>query len=57
LRTAVRVKHRAGGLGLVVGVEHDPHLADLLASGADHVVADLGEVRLEGYRTPASKGR
>ena len=48
---------RAGGFGLVVGVGHGTHAADLLESGADHVVADLGEVRLEGYRAPALKER
>ena len=42
---------RAGGFGLVVGVGHGTHAAALLESGADHVVTDLSEVRLEGYVT------
>jgi beta-phosphoglucomutase-like phosphatase (HAD superfamily) len=40
---------RAGGFALVVGVGHSTHAAALLESGADHVVTDLSEVRLEGY--------
>jgi beta-phosphoglucomutase family hydrolase len=39
---------RRGGFGLVVGVGAGEHAADLRASGADVVVADLGEIRLEG---------
>ena len=31
------------------------HAVALLESGADHVVSDLGEVGLEGYRAPALK--
>ncbi|MGZ5917569.1 MAG: beta-phosphoglucomutase family hydrolase [Methyloceanibacter sp.] len=46
---------RSGGFGLVVGVGHGVHAAALLESGADHVVSDLGEVRLEGYRAPSLK--
>jgi len=46
---------RAGGFGLVVGVGHGTHAADLLESGADHVVTDLSEVHLEGYRPPTLK--
>jgi beta-phosphoglucomutase-like phosphatase (HAD superfamily) len=35
---------RAGGFGLVVGVDHSGHRAELLAHGADVVVADLCEL-------------
>jgi alpha,alpha-trehalose phosphorylase len=35
---------RAGGFGLVVGVDRDGHAADLAAHGADLVVSDLGEL-------------
>jgi len=35
---------RRGGFGLVVGVGADEHAADLRESGADVVVADLGEI-------------
>lgn len=41
---------RAGGFGLVVGVGPSTHAAALLESGADHIVSDLDEVRLEGCR-------
>jgi beta-phosphoglucomutase family hydrolase len=44
---------RAGGFGLVIGVGPSTHAAALLESGADHIVSDLSEVHLEGYRTPA----
>lgn len=40
---------RRGGFGLVIGVGSAEHAADLRASGADVVVADLGGVRLEGH--------
>jgi beta-phosphoglucomutase family hydrolase len=43
---------RAGGFGLVIGVGHGAHAAALIESRADHVVADLGEVHLEGSRLP-----
>jgi alpha,alpha-trehalose phosphorylase len=35
---------RAGGFGLVIGVDRDGHAGELLAHGADVVVADLGEL-------------
>jgi len=35
---------RAGGFGLVVGVDHSGHGADLLAHGADVVVTDVREL-------------
>jgi len=35
---------RAGGFGLVVGVDRSGHRADLCAAGADTVVADLSEL-------------
>jgi alpha,alpha-trehalose phosphorylase len=35
---------RAGGFGLVVGVDRDENAAELRANGADLVVADLGEL-------------
>jgi trehalose 6-phosphate phosphatase len=41
---------RAGGFGLVVGVGAAEHAAALRAGGAHAVVADLGEVQLEGRR-------
>lgn len=44
---------RAGGFALVIGVGPAARAADLLAHGADHVVADLSEVRLEGYSATA----
>ena len=39
---------RAGGFGLVVGVDHSGHAADLLAHGADVVITDLGELGRAG---------
>lgn len=47
---------RAGGFGLVVGVGRDAQAAALLESGADQVLADLGEVHLQGDREPRSPG-
>jgi alpha,alpha-trehalase len=48
---------RAGGFGLVVGVGGADHAASLRASGADLVVAGLGELRLEGRpRTTEAPG-
>lgn len=35
---------RAGGFGLVIGVDREHHAAELLANGADIVVDDLGEL-------------
>jgi beta-phosphoglucomutase family hydrolase len=35
---------RAGGFGLVVGIDHGGQAADLVAHGADVVVGDLGEL-------------
>jgi beta-phosphoglucomutase family hydrolase len=46
---------RAGGFGLVIGVGRGEHAAALIESHADHVVADLGEVHLEGSRTPEAR--
>jgi beta-phosphoglucomutase family hydrolase len=46
---------RAGGFGLVIGVGRGAHAATLIESHADHVVADLGEVRLEGSRLPETR--
>jgi beta-phosphoglucomutase family hydrolase len=46
---------RAGGFGLVVGVGSGTQAAALVESGADHVVADLSEVRLEGDRPSSLK--
>lgn len=43
---------RRGGFGLVVGVGADAHASDLSASGADVVVADLAEIRLQGAARP-----
>jgi HAD superfamily hydrolase (TIGR01509 family) len=37
---------RAGGFGLVIGIDRAGHAADLEAAGADIVVADLGQVDL-----------
>jgi len=37
---------RAGGFGLVIGVDRSGHAAELLAHGADLVVGDLAEVRV-----------
>jgi beta-phosphoglucomutase family hydrolase len=42
---------RAGGFGLVVGVGNGAQAAALLENGAGEVVADLGEVSLQGVRT------
>jgi beta-phosphoglucomutase family hydrolase len=42
---------RAGNFGLVIGVGPAAHAMELLEHGADKIVADLGEVRLEGTRT------
>jgi beta-phosphoglucomutase family hydrolase len=42
---------RAGSFGLIVGVASAARAADLLKYGADHVVDDLGEIRLERTRT------
>jgi len=39
---------RAGSFGLVIGVGPAPRALDLLTHGADDVVANLGEIRLEG---------
>ena len=39
---------RAGSFGLVIGVGPAARAPDLLKHGADDVVADLGEIRLEG---------
>jgi alpha,alpha-trehalase len=41
---------RRGGFGLVVGVSAGEHASALRASGADVVVADLRDIRLEGHR-------
>jgi alpha,alpha-trehalase len=41
---------RAGGFGLVIGVGDAEHAGALRAHGADAVVADLREVRLDGER-------
>jgi HAD superfamily hydrolase (TIGR01509 family) len=41
-----------GRFGLVVGVGAGEHAAALRGSGADVVVADLGEIELEGRRAP-----
>ena len=38
---------RAGGFGLVIGVARNTHSTALLESGADQVVSDLSEVRLQ----------
>ncbi|HEX5999462.1 MAG TPA: archease [Hyphomicrobiaceae bacterium] len=46
---------RAGGFGLVIGVGRGAHAAALMESHADHVVADLSEVRLEGTHVPAAR--
>jgi beta-phosphoglucomutase family hydrolase len=42
----VRAGHR-GGFGLVIGVDRSDHGSELLAAGADDVVPDLADVRLE----------
>ena len=46
---------RAGGFGLVIGVGSIARAPELLEHGADKVVADLGEVQLEGTVT-SSRG-
>ncbi len=43
---------RAGGFGLVIGVDRTDAAEGLLAGGADVVVTDLGRVRVEGSRAP-----
>ena len=43
---------RAGGFGRVVGVGRGTQAAALVASGADHVVADLSEISLHGNASP-----
>jgi beta-phosphoglucomutase family hydrolase len=43
---------RAGGFGLVVGIGDAGHATGLFKSGADQVVADLSEVRLETRHSP-----
>jgi beta-phosphoglucomutase family hydrolase len=43
----------AGGFGLAIGVGSGTQAEALLESGADRVVADLGEVSLHGHRTHA----
>ncbi len=40
----------AGGFGLTIGIGQGPQAAALLNGGADHVVADLSEMRLQGNR-------
>ena len=42
---------RSGNFGLVIGVGSAARTLELLKHGADKVVADLGEVRLQGTRT------
>jgi beta-phosphoglucomutase family hydrolase len=47
---------RSGGFGLVIGVDRTGHAAALRESGADLVVADLGELRLAAtHRNPAAR--
>jgi alpha,alpha-trehalase len=46
---------RAGGFGVVIGVGRGAHAAALMESHADHVVADLSEVQLEGTRMPEAR--
>ena len=46
---------RRGRFALVIGVGSAEHAAGLLAGGADVVVADLGEIRLEGHREPTGE--
>ena len=41
----------AGGFGLVIGVGSIARALELLEHGADNVMADLGEVQLEGTVT------
>ena len=42
----------AGGFGLMIGVGRGAHAATLFESHADHVVADLSEVQLQGSSRP-----
>ena len=42
---------RAGDFGLVIGVGSAARAPELLKHGADRVVANLGEVQLEGTAT------
>jgi HAD superfamily hydrolase (TIGR01509 family) len=44
---------RAGGFGLVIGVDRTGHAAELAAHGADLVVGDLAEVTVTPEREPA----
>jgi beta-phosphoglucomutase-like phosphatase (HAD superfamily) len=44
---------RAGSFGLVIGVGCNQQAAALLESGADQVVAGLGEVRLQHCHQPS----
>ncbi|TDU83796.1 HAD superfamily hydrolase (TIGR01509 family)/beta-phosphoglucomutase family hydrolase [Kribbella voronezhensis] len=44
---------RAGGFGLVIGVDRDDHADELTAHGADLVVADLAEVSVVPEYEPA----
>lgn len=44
----VQAGHR-GGFGLVIGIDRDNHADELLADGADFVVADLVELVAEDY--------
>ena len=46
---------RAGGFGLVIGVGRGTHAATLIESHADHIVADLSEIQLEGSRMPEAR--
>lgn len=46
---------RAGGFRLVVGVGHGTQATALVESGADQVVADLGEISLQGARECSSE--
>jgi beta-phosphoglucomutase family hydrolase len=46
---------RAGGFGLLIGVGRGAHAAALAESRADHVVADLSEVHLDGSRMPEAR--
>jgi beta-phosphoglucomutase family hydrolase len=46
---------RAGGFGLVIGIGRGAHAATLKERHADHVVADLSEVHLEGSRMPEAR--
>jgi beta-phosphoglucomutase family hydrolase len=45
---------RAGGFGLVVGVDREGHARELRESGADLVVEDLAELTVEGGETGRS---